>query len=158
MEGDTKLGSQNLEDLHARGDSMVRSYSYAKPSGVNAAKGNVFLGRGDYIKAGVQIVKKAGGENNLHYHTNSDSFWMVLKGRVKFYGPGDVLFGEYGPQEGIFTPVFSRYWFENAGEEDLEILHVTARVDPNIQHSGRTDLEAQKFKVHTAHTFDARKD
>ncbi len=61
----------------------------------------------------VQVVKKNGGENNLHYHTTSASFWMVLKGRVRFYGPDDVLIGEFGPHEGTITPRYSRYWFEN---------------------------------------------
>ena len=74
----------------------------------------------------VQVVKKNGGENNLHYHTGIASFWMVLKGRVRFYGPGDVVIGEFGPHEGTITPRFSRYWFENVGEDDLEILQVAA--------------------------------
>ena len=56
------------------------------------------------IRGVVQIVKKDGGENNLHYHTNSDSLWMVLKGRIRFYGPNDEVIGEFGPQEGTITP------------------------------------------------------
>ena len=74
------------------------------------------------MKGVVQVVKKHGGENNLHYHTRMDTFWMVLKGRVRFYGPGDVVLGEFGPHEGMVTPRYSRYWFENIGDEDLELL------------------------------------
>lgn len=145
----------NLEELHEQADAMVKSYSYKKPSGIDAGKGNVFLGRGKYIRGGVQIVSKDGGENNLHYHSNGDSFWMVLKGRIRFYGPGDMVIGEYGPQEGLITPIWSRYWFENAGEEDAEILHVSARADATIEHSGRTDLTEQRFKLSDTKHFDA---
>mgnify|MGYP003694430529 CR=1 FL=1 len=59
------------------------------------------------MRGAVQVVKKHGGENNLHYHTTSASFWMVLKGRVRFYGPDDVLIGEFGPHEGTITPRYA---------------------------------------------------
>lgn len=156
MDGDSgKSKPADLEALHQKADAMVKSYSYKKPAGVDAGKGNVFLGKGKYVKGGVQIVKKDGGENNLHYHTNGDSFWMVLKGRIRFYGPEDVVIGEYGPQEGLITPVWSRYWFENAGDEDAEILHVTARADATVEGSGRTDLSEQRWKLDQTKHFDA---
>src|SRR5215510_9863041 len=85
-----------LEPLHQRAEAMVRSFSYVKPDGIASAKGTSFLGRGDFVRATVQIIKKNGGENNLHYHSNNDSFWMVLKGRARFYGPNDILIGEFG--------------------------------------------------------------
>ena len=81
---------------------------------------------------------------------------MVLKGRVRFYGPGDVLIGEFGPHEGTITPRFSRYWFENVGEEDLEILQVAALTE-GAKTSGRTDVSAQRFKIDTAEHFNARR-
>ena len=159
MDGDSgKSKPADLEALHQKADAMVKSYSYKKPAGVDAGKGNVFLGKGKYVKGGVQIVKKDGGENNLHYHTNGDSFWMVLKGRIRFYGPEDVVIGEYGPQEGLITPVWSRYWFENAGDEDAEILHVTARADASVEGSGRTDLSEQRWKLDQTKHFDASRE
>lgn len=159
MDGDSgKSKPMDLEALHQKADAMVKSYHYEKPSGIDAGKGNVFLGRGKYVKGGVQIVKKDGGENNLHYHTNGDSFWMVLKGRIRFYGPEDVVIGEYGPQEGLITPIWSRYWFENAGDEDAEILHVTARADAAVESSGRTDLSEQRWKIDRTKHFDASRD
>lgn len=159
MDGETgKATPKDLEALHQKADAMVKSYRYEKPSGIDAGKGNVFLGRGKYIKGGVQIVKRDGGENNLHYHSNGDSFWMVLKGRIRFYGPEDAVIGEYGPQEGLITPIWSRYWFENAGEEDAEILHVTARADASIEDSGRTDLAEQRWKLGNTKHFDASRD
>jgi hypothetical protein len=55
------------------------------------------MGKSERMRALVQIVRD-GGENNLHYHTNSDTTWVVMKGRVRFYGLGDRLIGEYGPR------------------------------------------------------------
>jgi mannose-6-phosphate isomerase-like protein (cupin superfamily) len=101
----------------------------------------------------VQVVKKDGGENNLHYHSGIASFWMVLKGRVRFYGPGDVVIGEFGPMEGTITPRFSRYWFENCGEGDLEILQVAAFGSEKLEKSGRTDVSPQKFQTGSAQHF-----
>src|ERR1700759_1695480 len=91
---------ENLQKRHEEAETNPVTYKYAKPDGQSVAKGFVALGRRDIVRGAVQIVKKHGGENNLHYHTSSASFWMVLKGRVRFYGPGDVLIGEYGPPEG----------------------------------------------------------
>ena len=75
------------------------------------------------LKVHVQVVRE-GGENNLHYHTNSETAWMVLRGKARFYGVGDALLAELGPQEGIFLPGGARYWFEKVGSEDLEILQM----------------------------------
>lgn len=146
----------DLQQRHAAAEAKPLTYSYAKPSGVKAGKGRVNLGKGDIVRGVVQIVKKNGGENNLHYHTTTASFWMVLKGRVRFYGPGDVPIGEFGPHEGTITQRFARYWFENIGDEDLEILQVSAYAE-GARDSGRTDVEAQKFQVKDAEQFSGVK-
>jgi mannose-6-phosphate isomerase-like protein (cupin superfamily) len=148
----TEVQDNEMLDRHKAAEEKPVTFSYAKPNSVNSAKGFVSLGRRDIVRGAVQVVKKNGGENNLHYHTTSASFWMVLKGRVRFYGPGDVLIGEFGPNEGTITPRFSRYWFENCGEEDLEILQVSA-FSEGARTSGRTDVSAQKFDTSTAHHF-----
>jgi mannose-6-phosphate isomerase-like protein (cupin superfamily) len=139
---------------HLAAEATVKSFHYEKPSGGKSAKGRVNLGKADNIRGVVQIVKKNGGENNLHYHTNASSFWLVLKGRVRFYGPGNVVIGEFGPHEGTITPRYARYWFENIGEEDLEILQVGAYGDHANDSSGRTDSEPQRYQVHTADRYD----
>jgi mannose-6-phosphate isomerase-like protein (cupin superfamily) len=148
-----KTADDSLEVRHQAAEADPITFSYAKPTGVNSAKGFINLGRKDIVRGAVQVVKKNGGENNLHYHTNSASFWFVLKGRVRFYGPGDVLIGEFGPNEGTITPRYSRYWFENCGEEDLEILQVAA-FSEGAKASGRTDVSEQKFQISTAEHFD----
>src|SRR5262249_31674869 len=93
---------------HEQAEANWTTYSYKRPAGINSGKGFVNLGRNDIVRGAVQVVKKHGGENNLHYHTNTASFWMVLKGRVRFYGPGDAVLGEFGPHEGMITPRYSR--------------------------------------------------
>ena len=147
---------EELLQRHRQAEADPLTFAYSKPSGVNAGKGFVSLGRKDIVRGAVQVVKKNGGENNLHYHTTSASFWMVLKGRVRFYGPDDVLIGEFGPHEGTITPRYSRYWFENAGDEDLEILQVSA-FSEGAKTSGRTDVSAQRFQIDTAEHFNAAK-
>ena len=79
---------ENLMQLHRAAEENWATFSYAKPDGVSSGKGFVALGRKDIVRGVVQVVKKDGGENNLHYHSGIASFWMVLKGRVRFYGPG----------------------------------------------------------------------
>jgi mannose-6-phosphate isomerase-like protein (cupin superfamily) len=148
---------QNLMQLHLAAEQNWAKFSYAKPDGVNAGKGFVSLGRRDIVRGVVQVVKKHGGENNLHYHTGIASFWMVLKGRVRFYGPDDVVIGEFGPMEGTITPRFSRYWFENVGDEDLEILQVAAFGSEKLEKSGRTDVSAQRFDITSGNHFNAEK-
>ena len=91
---------ENLAELHRAAEAEWTTFSYAKPDGVSSGKGFVALGRKDIVRGVVQVVKKHGGENNLHYHTGIASFWMVLKGRVRFYGPDDVVIGEFGPHGG----------------------------------------------------------
>ena len=154
---DTQIAvpDEDLLKRHLAAEATVKSFHYEKPSGVNSAKGRVNLGKADIVRGVVQIVKKNGGENNLHYHTNAASFWMVLKGRVRFYGPDDVVIGEFGPHEGTITPRYARYWFENIGDEDLEILQVGAYGDNGIDSSGRTDSAPQRYDIGTAHRFDA---
>jgi mannose-6-phosphate isomerase-like protein (cupin superfamily) len=144
----------DLLKRHEAAEADPLTFSYAKPDGVNAGKGFINLGRKDIVRGVVQVVKKNGGENNLHYHTTSASFWMVLKGRVRFYGPGDVLIGEFGPHEGTVTPRYLRYWFENVGDGELEILQVSAFAE-GARNSGRTDVSEQRFKLETAERFEA---
>lgn len=81
------------------------------------------MARTDRMMANIQVLK-TGGENNLHSHRHLDGFWMVLSGRVRFYGEGDVLVGEFGPREGVLVPRNFKYWFEAVGDEPLELLQV----------------------------------
>lgn len=135
------------------------TFKYEKPDEIGKSKALVRLGRGGAVRGIVQVVKKNGGENNLHYHTNADTLWMVLRGRVRFYGAGDRVLGEFGPEEGIITPRYFRYWFENCGDEDLELLQMGAFASADEKSSGRTDCEPQRYDVGSGNHFQAeRKD
>lgn len=136
----------------AEKDLVKFHYEYPKDD-VGHSKAMVRLGRGGAVRGVVQIVKKNGGENNLHYHTDADTMWMVLKGRVRFYGVDDKLLGEFGPYEGMFTPRYFRYWFENCGDGDLELLQVGAFSSPTQKSSGRIDLEPQRYDLGTGKHF-----
>jgi mannose-6-phosphate isomerase-like protein (cupin superfamily) len=137
-ESKATLDPAELLRLQEAAEETVTPFSYRKP-GEPGKRASVSLCKTDLFRAAVVVMKQGSGETNLHYHTGADSFWMVLKGRVRFYGPGDALIGEFGPNEGTSTPRFSRYWFENCGEEDLEMLHVFANANPGDHKSGRTD-------------------
>ncbi len=69
-----------------------RTFKYEKPASQDSAKAIVGLCQTDIIRGAVQVVKES-GDNNLHSHAGMDGFWMVLRGRVRYYGPGDEVFG-----------------------------------------------------------------
>ncbi len=152
------LAGDALAARHETAEALAASYSYAKPETFSSARAAVRLAETDLLRARVVVLKTGQGENNLHYHTGSDSFWMVIRGRAAFYGPGDEPIGEFGPFEGTTTPRFFRYWFKNAGEEDLEMLHLFAHAEPGKeQKTGRTDAAPRKAYVpQSADLFDAR--
>src|SRR5262249_26302184 len=104
-----------------------------------------FLADADPIKVAVQVVKD-GGENNLHYHTNTDIVYFVLKGRVRFHGPEGKVYGEFGPNEGLVLPADSRYWFEKASTtEDLELFQIFSNRDPkHPEKAQRVNAEPAK--------------
>lgn len=128
------------------------TFSYRKPDQIAGDKMIVELAKSDLIRGRVQVVRK-GGENNLHSHDGMDGFWMVLKGRVRFYGPGDAIIGEFGQFEGILLPAGEQYWFESAESgEDLELLQMAA-FDPAVPLR-RNDLSALKIIPGTVKIVD----
>ncbi|MDX1485537.1 MAG: cupin domain-containing protein [Alphaproteobacteria bacterium] len=152
-----KADPEALAALHEKAEAMAATYRYAKPEKFDTARAAVKLAETDLLRARVVVLKPGQGENNLHYHTGSDSFWMVLRGRAAFYGPGDEPIGEFGPLQGTTTPRFFRYWFKNAGTEDLEMLHLFAHAKPGkAQKTGRTDAAPRKaYTPQSAEVFDA---
>lgn|SRR5579863_6369580 len=136
------------ESSHRAAEARIQTFSYQKPGeqkdrdGEPMVKQIASLLRSDLVRLTVQIVKE-GGENNLHYHTGGDTVWMVLKGGAKFYGVGDKLIGELGPQDGILLPGGARYWFEKVGSEDLEILQIVCKESRSAQ-TQRINLDAHK--------------
>jgi mannose-6-phosphate isomerase-like protein (cupin superfamily) len=132
---------EQKEAFHQAAEARIKTFSYRKPEG-DKVKEVTLLTRGEHIRGMVQIVKD-GGENNLHYHTHSDTIWMVLKGRVRFYGPEDKVLGEFGQHDGILMPGGARYWFEKIGDEDLEILQMVG-LDKSAGAAQRINVEKHK--------------
>lgn len=102
--------------------STATVFKYTRPE-FDEGKRVVKLARTDRMIGLVQALKH-GGENNLHSHSHLDGFWMVLSGRVRFYGEGDELIAELGPLEGVLIPRGCPYWFESV--VDAELLQVEA--------------------------------
>jgi mannose-6-phosphate isomerase-like protein (cupin superfamily) len=126
MDSTESVLSSEEEARHQEAEARVQSFKYTRPELPGTAnKGLVRLCASGMTKGIIQVIQE-GGENTLHYHDGMDSFWMVMKGRVRFYGPTDNLIGEYGPNEGLITPAGARYWFEKASEEELELLQVAS--------------------------------
>ena len=108
----------------------------------------------DIMLGGVQIIE-AGGENTLHNHAAQDGFYYVLKGRLRFYGEGDVVLCELGPHEGIAVPRGYKYWHAAVGDEPVELLQVIAfdRSRPN-KHKN-FGAPAKKENTSEIRIFDA---
>jgi mannose-6-phosphate isomerase-like protein (cupin superfamily) len=132
------------EEDHLEAESRVVKFSYKKPEGFDRPKVSVRLGQTDIVRGHVQVIRQ-GGENNLHYHSRVDGMFTVLSGRIKFYGPGDEVIGECGPMEGVIIPRNARYWFDNVGEGDAEVMLVQGFHVPGADTSGRTNSEPAKL-------------
>lgn len=127
----------------------ARVFKYNQPE-LTSKKTLVRLARTDRMLAFVQVLRE-GGENNLHSHGHLDGFWMVLKGRARFYGEGDKLLADLGPHEGILLPRNFKYWFESSSDETLELLQVEA-ADISMPEDrqvieDRKDHSAQKVRI-----------
>jgi mannose-6-phosphate isomerase-like protein (cupin superfamily) len=95
--------------------------------------------RTELLSVGIQIVN-GGGETNLHAHNGEDAVWIVLGGQAAFYNEdGDRRI--IGRHEMIVLPSGTKYWFEAAGDEPLEIVRIGAK-DPRVAPS-RTDVTAR---------------
>jgi mannose-6-phosphate isomerase-like protein (cupin superfamily) len=133
---------EEKEAFHAEAEARVKTFKYEKPQPTGKPKDIQWMVQSGLIKQLVQVVRD-GGENNLHYHTNSETTWMVLSGSVRFYGPGDTVIAELGPNEGILLPGGARYWFEKVGEGDLELLQTIA-VERSSGSDQRINVERHK--------------
>ena len=132
------------EEDHIEAEKHIVKFSYKKPEGFDRPKVSVRLGQTDIVRGHVQVIKE-GGENNLHYHTRVDGMFTVLSGRIKFYGPGDEVIAECGPMEGVIIPRNARYWFDNVGEGDAEVMLVQGFHVAGAETSGRTNSEPPKL-------------
>ncbi len=150
-----KMSPEEKEAFHRECESKVKIVKYERSELSGKPKDIIPLTKTRLGRLAMQIVHE-GGENNLHYHNNSDTTWFVLRGRVKFYGPGDVLIAELGPEEMIAIPGGARYWFEKSGPVDLELLQCVSfdssggtpeRVNVDAHKEWMTDAQLQVYET-----------
>lgn len=99
-------------------------FKYERPE-FDKGRRIIIMCKTDRMVGAVQVLKQ-GGENNLHSHSHFDGMWMVLSGRVRFYGDEKTVIADLGKYEGIMVPRGFKYWFESVGDEELELLQVEA--------------------------------
>lgn len=128
---------------------QAQVFRYERPE-FERGKKVVKLARTDRMIGLLQVLKD-GGENNLHSHAHMDGFWMVISGRVRFYGPENRIIAEVGRLEGVLVPRNCPYWFEAVGDEPVELLQVEvfdkSIPDDKTMLEDRTDYEPQKAAV-----------
>ena len=137
------MSLEEREQFHQAAESEIETIHYQKPVPNGRPKQIAWLVRRPHMQVVVQCVHE-GGENNLHYHTNSDTTWLVLKGRAIFEGMEGKFIADLGPMEGVVIPGGSRYKFGKAGEEDLEILQMVAVHNPDDSNGDRINLEVHR--------------
>ncbi|MFM2130292.1 MAG: hypothetical protein RL477_1838 [Pseudomonadota bacterium] len=141
-----QLSKQLSEDVHREAESRIVKFRYKKPEDWRERpKVSVRLCDSGLLRGHIQVLKAKGGENNLHYHSKVDGMFTVLSGRIKFYGPGDELIGEFGRFEGVLIPRNARYWFENTSDEEAEVMLVQGFYEQGAVASGRTDSAPRKI-------------
>jgi mannose-6-phosphate isomerase-like protein (cupin superfamily) len=118
-------GAEKKEAFHQAAEAGVKTFKFdlSEVDVPMTKKLHVKLAGTNSTRASVQVLHPGDG-NNLHYHPNMDLIYMVLKGRMRFYGPGEKILGEFGVNEGLLLPENSRYWFESIGEEEAWLLQI----------------------------------
>jgi mannose-6-phosphate isomerase-like protein (cupin superfamily) len=129
----TEVNSGGATNYSGQPGTRARVFSFRKPPATDIKRAVVPIVKTDILVGQIQIMNK-GGELQLHSHTGMDGFWMVLKGRVRFYGPEqDTVTAECGPMEGVFVPRNVAYWFEAVGDEQVHILQVES-IDKTVEN------------------------
>jgi mannose-6-phosphate isomerase-like protein (cupin superfamily) len=137
------MSPEEREAFHQAAESQVEAFKYTKPVPNGRPKQNTWLVRRPQMQVVIQCVHD-GGENNLHYHTNSETTWFVLRGEAEFEGHEGRILARLGPSEGVVIPGGTRYKFRKLGEGDLEILQMVAIKDPGSGTGERINLEAHR--------------
>jgi mannose-6-phosphate isomerase-like protein (cupin superfamily) len=86
---------------------------------------------GAVVRTDTQVVLahvwEKGGETGLHSHYGSDATWVVIDGRVTFYGEGDAELATLERGGGIYIPRNTKYWFESNGDVPLVMVRCAAK-------------------------------
>lgn len=117
------------------------TFSYERPETLpdtDSPKSHAMLANENVTAAEVQIIQEGEKGSTLHSHKDMDGFWMPLKGEARFYTVNDEVIGELSEYEGILIPQDFPYWHENAGDGELELLHVLS-FDPQVERDSQVD-------------------
>ena len=120
----------SLEGEHLKGgvdpelsrQHIARVIRYEKPE-IKRNRHVVSFGRTDSMMVFMQVLLQA-GENSLHMHPNTDSFWWVVRGRAAFFTTDHEPLAELDPEQGVLIPRDYPYYFNAVGEDHLEILQI----------------------------------
>ena len=137
------MSPEQKEAWHQAAESQVHTFRYDAPVPNGRPKQLAWLVRRPAMHVAVQRVYE-GGENNLHYHTKSETTWMVLSGRARFVGVDEKVLAELGPMDGIMVPGGTRYKFSKVGDQPLEILQMVAIDQRGDGESERINVEAHR--------------
>ena len=117
-------GAAKKESFHESAEAMIRTFSFAVPDmPPDQKRAECPLAKTNSCKLEIKVLRH-GWVGKLHYHPNMDGIWMVIKGRIRWYGPHGRVHGEFGPYEGIIQPENSRYWFESVGDEEAWLIQI----------------------------------
>ncbi len=122
---DKPRGAEKKEAFFQAAEEKVHSFAFTVPD-IEPPSGRIngYLAKTDSCGATI-LVLRDGYKSSHHYHPNQDGIWVVLKGRVRFYGGNDErITGEFGPYEGIKQPENTRYSFEAVGEDEAWLMQV----------------------------------
>lgn len=138
-------------------DTEPVAFKLTQPETIDG-KQYVGLGKAGMIVASAQYVTD-GGDNNLHAHSAEDEAFLVLTGRIRFYGRDNEVLAELGPMEGIAIPRMFPYWFESASDEVLTIFKIGAH-DPRFKNErvnfeGLTEAQIARGDGHPSTGRDA---
>jgi mannose-6-phosphate isomerase-like protein (cupin superfamily) len=127
----------------------LQRISYRKPP-IGGLRGISAIASTDVLAAVVQTVKP-GGRQGLHAHASYDGLYFVLSGRARFYGKGNTLFAEIGPNEAVLVPRGVAYAFE-AVDGEVQMLAVDA-IDKSVKDtftSHETGADGVNYELFTA--------
>jgi len=111
------------------GQAKMHHVAYKSPP-LKGPRAGIRLAQTETMWVNLQVFKPGIGERELHAHTGMDGLWLVMRGKARFYDDKEQ-FIEAGPLEAVFVPRDAPYWFENAGDEPLELLQVES-IDKRI--------------------------
>lgn len=119
-------GEAKKEAFFRKKEEDFTPFSFKRPEDLpDGRRAHVRLCKGSLVRGTVQILP-TGGDTNIHCHPDADGFWFVIQGKVEWKDVDGEILGIFGPGEGIMVPRYSRYSFNQTGDEELHLLQVVA--------------------------------